>query len=144
MDPREDHPSERELELEADYYEDRSLREREEAAEKYELYSKSHLNVSIIDVFKAGAKWHANQSQWISSSEQLPTLIEGEDYSENVLAIVEGYANIQVMCLLYIQEEDESSGYVWANCYGKIDGDAEMDDEYNVIAWMPLPEPPKQ
>lgn len=128
MDPREDYLSERELELEADYYEDRSLREREDA----------------VVGFKGDTTRRANQSQWIKTSEQLPTLIEGEDYSENVLAIVEGYANIQVMCLLYIQEEDESSGYVWANCYGKIDGDAEMDDEYNVIAWMPLPEPPKQ
>ena len=84
------------------------------------------------------------QMKWIDASEKLPPLIEGEDYSENVLAMVEGYENIQVMCLCWIFNEGEQSGYAWANCYGKIDGDAEFDDNYIVTHWIPLPEPPKQ
>ncbi|MFA5243670.1 MAG: DUF551 domain-containing protein [Pedobacter sp.] len=77
--------------------------------------------------------------KWIKCSERLPEMIDGEDYSENVLAIVEGYTNIQVMCLMNISNES----IVWANCYGKIDGDAEFDDNYNVLMWMDLPKMPE-
>lgn len=35
MNPEESYPSERELELEAEYYEDKSLREREDRVENF-------------------------------------------------------------------------------------------------------------
>jgi len=88
--------------------------------------------------FIAGAEF-ANP-KWIKCSDRLPEIIEGEAYSQNVLAIVDGYTNIQVMCLFWI---DAQSGFVWCNCYGKIDGDGEFDDNYNVLMWMPLPQMPE-
>lgn len=77
---------------------------------------------------------------WVKTSERLPELIEGKDYSNNVFAFDNG--DIKVMCYVFIQDGDQS-GYIWANCYGDINGDAEMDDEYAPTHWMPLPQKPE-
>lgn len=82
--------------------------------------------------------------KWIDAKIQIPNLIEGQDYSENVLAIEENHTQVQVFCLCFVPnpEIDGGWGYVWANCYQKINGDAEFDDNYNITHWMPIPKPP--
>lgn len=82
-----------------------------------------------------------NKEEWVSCEDRLPDLIAGKDYSENVFAIERG--ELRVMALVYINEDDQTAGYIWANCYGDINGDAEMDDDYQVTHWQPLPIPPK-
>lgn len=66
-----------------------------------------------------------------------PPLIEGQNYSENVLAEVEGYTDLQVMCYIYV--EGEEGGFMWATCNKTLDGDAEFDDNYVVIKWQYIP-----
>lgn len=81
--------------------------------------------------------------EWISVEKELPKILADIDRSENVLAVLDG-TNLCVMCYTWVDgEDDNSSGYVWANCYGDIKGDAEFDDDYNVTHWMYLPKPPK-
>lgn len=72
---------------------------------------------------------------WIPADLETPKLIENENYSENVLAICNGV--LAVMCYCYIPGDD--GGFVWANCNGDINGDAEFDDDYNVTYWQYLP-----
>ena len=79
------------------------------------------------------------ENNWISVEDKKPDIIDGEGYSENVLAVCDG--RLMIMCYCYI-EAGEDSGYAWCNCYGDINGDGEFDDEYNVTHWMPLPSPP--
>ncbi len=75
---------------------------------------------------------------WINANEEQPLLIENEDYSPNVLAICNG--QLMVMCYCYNPSEDDAErGFFWANCNGRIDGDAEFDDEYDVKFWQYLP-----
>ena len=82
----------------------------------------------------------ALKNGWIDASKHQPDLIENEDYSVNVLAIVEGYTELQVMCYCYNPSEDESErGYFWANCHGDINGEAYFDDDYDVKFWQYLP-----
>jgi len=70
---------------------------------------------------------------WISVEDGLPNYIEGEHHSENVFT-TDG-TNVYVMVRCY-----EEGGWLWGNCFGDIDGDAEIDDEYEDIThWMPLP-----
>ncbi len=83
--------------------------------------------------------------EWIDVNDRLPELIEGQDYSENVLAIEAKHTGVQVFCLCFIPDpETEKWHYVWANCYQNIDGDAEFDDNYKITHWMPLPKLPNQ
>ena len=44
---------------------------------------------------------------------ELPELLPGCDYSNNVLAQVEGFTETQVMCLLFIPDDEGGWGYVW-------------------------------
>lgn len=93
-------------------------------------------------LFIAGAQWQKEREGWIDASKKTPDLIEGKDFSENVLAVINGH--LGVACYCYIGGDD--GGFFWANCYDTLDGDAEVDDEYDVTYWMPkpsLPEPPK-
>jgi hypothetical protein len=70
---------------------------------------------------------------WVSVEDGLPNYIEGKHYSENVFT-TDGI-NIYVMARCY-----EEGGWLWGNCYGDIDGDSEIDDDYsNITHWMPLP-----
>lgn len=87
---------------------------------------------------KEAMEIYANQDKWIYN--RPPELIEGQNYSENVLAEVEGFTDLQVMCFCYNPSEDEEEcGFFWANCNKQLDGDAEFDDNYNVIKWQPIP-----
>jgi len=92
----------------------------------------------IIKVYKQeieSLKEEIKKYEWIDCKERTPELIDGEDYSENVFAIADGI--LMIMCYCYIPGDD--GGFVWANCNNKIDGDAEFDDEYEVIKWKPIP-----
>ena len=71
---------------------------------------------------------------WRDATKELPELIQGKDYSENVFAKVKGCDEIEVMCIGLIQ--DGGIGNLkWANCYGDIYGDGYYDDEYEVTEW---------
>jgi uncharacterized protein DUF551 len=77
-------------------------------------------------------------SGWISVEDELPPNIPGELYSKNVLAILDG--RLAVMCHTYAGGlDDDAGGYVWANCYGDVNGDAEWDENYKPTHWQPLP-----
>ncbi len=75
---------------------------------------------------------------WINGKKQTPALIDGEDYSKNVYAIVNGI--VDIACYCYIAGE----GFAWASCNGEINGDAEFDDDYDVTFWQPIPEKPTE
>jgi hypothetical protein len=79
------------------------------------------------------------KSFWVDAKKETPQLLENENYSPNVFAVCNG--QLSVMCYCYIPGED--GGYVWANCNGKIDGDAEFDDNYEVTHWQSFPSLPK-
>jgi len=82
-----------------------------------------------------------DKDEWVSLNRTSPNLIEGKNYSENVLAWCNN--ELKVMCYCYIDsEDDEERGYVWADCNYDINGDAEFDDDYDVTHWQPLPSPP--
>lgn len=76
--------------------------------------------------------------KWISVKERLPELIKDQDYSKNVFAICNNELLVMAYCL--VPDDDGNWGYVWCNCHGDINGDAEFDDNYDVTHWMPLPE----
>jgi len=76
--------------------------------------------------------------RWRDPKVELPELLPDCDYSNNVLAQVEGFTETQVMCLLFVPDDEGGWGYVWANCYGDINGEAEWDDDYKVIGWRPI------
>ena len=76
--------------------------------------------------------------RWRDPKDELPELLPGCDYSNNVLAQVEGFTETQVMCLSFIPDDEGEWGYAWANCYGNINGEAEWDDNYKVIGWRPI------
>jgi len=77
----------------------------------------------------------------IDEKKETPPLIEGKNYSETVIAICDGKLHTMRYCFIDSRDEDES-GYVWANTYGELDGDAYFDDEYNVTHWQPFPKVP--
>lgn len=72
---------------------------------------------------------------WIKADEELPDLLPDCCFSKNVLARVEGYTDIQVMCIEFIRSENGKWVYVWENCYGDINGEGDYDDDYKVIEW---------
>ena len=71
---------------------------------------------------------------WRDAAKELPELIQGKSYSENVFAKVKGRDEIEVMCIGLIQDGGVSH-LKWANCYGDIYGDGYYDDEYEVTEW---------
>ena len=75
---------------------------------------------------------------WRDPKKDLPELLPNRDYSNNVLAQVEGFTGTQVMGLLYVPDDEGRWGHVWGNCYGDINGEAEWDDDYEVIGWKPI------
>lgn len=83
-------------------------------------------------------KYFQEHSAWTSTHIATPALLEGKDYSDNVLAIVEGYHEVQVMC--YVRMPDDNDCYAWANAYGNIQAEyAAFDDDYKVLYWQYLP-----
>ena len=81
--------------------------------------------------YTLGSEW-----KWISDS--LPEIMPDKGYSENVLAIVDGYPEMMVMC--YSEIIGDNVSYGWCNCYGDINGDGEYDADYKVIKWQYLPQ----
>jgi hypothetical protein len=79
--------------------------------------------------------------RWISVADRKPDIIEGMDYSKNVLVICEDKLEVMRYCWVNGGDE-ENSGFIWANCYGDIHAEGEFDDEYHPAYWMPLPEIP--
>jgi len=79
------------------------------------------------------------KSKWKTG---FPDLIEGKDYSKNVLAELEDCDELFVMCV-FEQNVDGDKFFTWANCYGEIDGDGYYDDNYKVIRWTEIPTTPK-
>ena len=79
----------------------------------------------------------ATDDDWISVEDRLPELKEGEDFSENVFALVNSKLMVMAYCWI---DCDEDSGYAWCNCNGDINGDPEFDDDYKVTHWQPFPE----
>lgn len=80
---------------------------------------------------------------WVRVEDGLPEIIEDKDCSENVFAICNN--ELMVMCRVWVDAEPES-GYVWANCYGDINGEGIWDADYTPTKWMllpKLPSPPK-
>jgi hypothetical protein len=75
-------------------------------------------------------------SKWISIKDSLPPYINGKDYSENVWVLCDN--QVMVMRLVFMQCEDDKWGWLWANCYGDVFADGEVDDDYEVTHWMPL------
>ena len=71
---------------------------------------------------------------WIDATKELPKPIEGKTYSENVLAICNGI--LSVMCYCYVH--GEHGGLSWADCYGDVNGDGYIEDDYNVTFWQPI------
>lgn len=98
-----------------------------------------YLEIELRKVFHAGVRYAQENDGWVDIKHGQPKLLEGKDYSENVLVMVEGVEETQVMVLTYIHEEGEKPGYVWANAHGNIHGDAEYDDDYKVTHWRYVP-----
>jgi len=84
--------------------------------------------------------------EWISVKDRLP------EENQIVFGITPQCTNNEIMVFEYqyidgaIDENgNETSGWVWANCYGDITCFApEWDDDYEVTHWMPLPESPNE
>ena len=74
---------------------------------------------------------------WIDAEKQKPELIDGKDYSENVL----GWDGLHILVVSFSIDSD---GWHWANAYGDVWGDAEFDDDYDIKLWQPIliPKPP--
>jgi hypothetical protein len=79
---------------------------------------------------------------WIETTKETPKFIDGKDYSENVL--VWNNNKLCVMNYCKVKHNDYELLYYWANAYGKIDGDAEYDDDYAPTHWMALPVAPEK
>ena len=74
----------------------------------------------------------------IDAKQQKPPLIGNKDHSANVW----GWDGHQLLIVAYTVDED---GWMWGNCYGNVFGEAEFDDDYDILYWEPIviPEPPK-
>lgn len=108
-----------------------------------EVFKQDEGNISIsrfTEILNGIAyKYFQEHSAWTSTRTATPALIEGKDYSENVLAIVDGYDDVQVMCYVYTPDDDNKPTFFWANAYGNLHNEAELDDQYNVTHWQYLP-----
>ena len=103
---------------------------------------------SGYESFTDGAEWayrllSSQGLRWVKVEDGQPKLIEGKDYSDRVFVICDG--KLMIMTYVWIDEGSEEGlfGYVWANCYGNINGEGDWDDDYKPTHWMKLPEIPK-
>lgn len=103
----------------------------EEAAKEYYERYKIHLakdifRPRIIDVFKSGAEWQANQSPWISVEDSLPEM------QQRVLVIhkLPKRLNVYIMKRIPHDTSNPNNGkWHWS----KVTNDNE------VTHWMPIP-----
>ena len=115
----------------------------EEMREKIErLFEFTDEDIHQIEKLQLAKKYfvagYNEAMRWRDPKEELPELLPGCDYSNNVLAQVKGFTETQVMCLLFVPDDEGGWGYVWGNCYGDINGEAEWDDDYEIIGWRPI------
>lgn len=101
---------------------------------------------SGYESFTDGAEWayrllSSQGLRWVKVKDATPPMIEGKDYSENVLVICDGKLGVMAYCWF---DCDDHSGTAWCNCYGDINGDPEFDDGYFPTYWTPLPTAPIQ
>lgn len=114
-----------------------------EAMETYASLRTTQLEAKVNELESSLSK-EREARQWISVEERLPDADERKG-SDRVFAIwlhSDGHKSLEIMAYCFI--EDGDGYYAWCNCYGDIYGDPENDDNYNIIAWMPLPQPPKK
>jgi hypothetical protein len=88
----------------------------------------------IIQLMEEYSKY---KKGWIDAKKHQPEMIKNENYSPNVLTVCNG--ELMVMSYCYNPIRGDSGGYFWANCDGNINGDCDLDDDYDVIAWQYLP-----
>ena len=74
------------------------------------------------------------KSKWKTG---FPDLIEGKTYSRNVIAEVEGFTDLQIMCVFHIT--DDIDYMAWDKGFDGLYGDCVFDDNYNVIRWTEIP-----
>lgn len=76
-------------------------------------------------------------TKWINCKERLPEYLPNESYSANVWGW-DGH-NILIVALV-----EDGGFWYWANAYGDVFGDAELDDDYQITHWAPIniPSPP--
>lgn len=74
---------------------------------------------------------------WIDADIEQPPLVEGKDYSGNVW----GWDGDTLLVVAFFNDADV---WGWGNCYGDVFGDAELDDDYEILFWknIDIPEPP--
>lgn len=98
-----------------------------------------HLEIELQKVFLAGVKYAQEKNGWISTEVAIPPILSDDNHSGNVLAIVDGIEGTQVMCLVHAKDENDKWCYIWANAYGNLQGEAQFDDDYNVLKWQHIP-----
>ena len=121
----------------------------ERAEQAAELYAQGHTEEGLVissqevSAYEQGYSdaYLAAQPQWIPVTEALPDMIEGKEYSENVLAIESNHTSPLVMSLAMMWD-DGKPYWCWGNNYGDIFGDSSADDEYEVTHWCPITIPP--
>lgn len=99
----------------------------EEAAKEYILKKYEGTYSMAITSFKAGAKWQAEQSPWVSVKEHLP------DEQEMVLCMMK--SNNAIVSGYIVTPSNHKPTVLTAP-------DFEFEDlmDYEPIAWMPMPD----
>lgn len=79
----------------------------------------------------------ADATRWIPCSERLPKIgVQVLIYGMNYHFVIGKYDNVMVM--------QEDGDYYYKDCFVMYDAFNLMHELKNVIAWMPLPEAPKE
>ena len=85
------------------------------------------------------------QPQWIDSTIEKPSLIEGQDYSKNVFGLYKSYKDklrLSVFQLIVVNELENGYEWAWAklgnSCADLREYECEFDDDYEVMYWMPI------
>lgn len=108
----------------------------ENECKKYTEPFYNEMYLSAYNTFIAACQWASSQSGWVDVKDRLPGIIEGKTWSENVHTVCDGRLCVMAYCLIH---DVDGKYFAWCNCYGKIDGDPQNDDDYDVTFWQPLP-----
>jgi len=112
------------------------MKTKDEILRKYEDEYEYHFHEEAKKlIFKAMEKYAIElireKLRWRDAEKELPELLPDENFSKNVFAKIKGSEEVQIMCL-YV---DDLGNELWTNCYGDINGDGILDDDYEVVAW---------
>ena len=94
----------------------------------------------LTKVYETGLKNGRAESRWIDSTDRTPEIIEGRQYSENVLVKCNG--RVMVMCFFFNNDPQhpQRSFTYWSNCHNVIDGDCSFDKNNDFPThWQPIP-----